>query len=139
MQSLEKTALDHSMEETGSMGLAKCRLTVDLEGFPALEASNRLLGGPRIERIDLTSDPKEEGSEQNIIELNAQELTDHPRTRSISYLPVLGREKVIVKGWSHIIAYSAEIAIDCEANRHTLRRKSALREVGAKRRWDFCS
>ena len=34
-------------------------------------------------------------------------------------------------------AYSAEIATDSEANRHALRRKSAVREVGAKRRWDF--
>jgi hypothetical protein len=34
-------------------------------------------------------------------------------------------------------AYSAEIATDSGANRHALRRKSAVREVGAKRRWDF--
>ena len=34
-------------------------------------------------------------------------------------------------------AYSAEIATDSEANRHAFRRKSAVREVGAKRRWDF--
>jgi hypothetical protein len=34
-------------------------------------------------------------------------------------------------------AHSAEIAIDSEANRHPYRRKSAVREVGAKRRWEF--
>jgi septal ring factor EnvC (AmiA/AmiB activator) len=34
-------------------------------------------------------------------------------------------------------AYSAEIATDSEANRHAFRRKSAVREVGAERRWDF--
>jgi hypothetical protein len=34
-------------------------------------------------------------------------------------------------------AYSDEIATDSEANRRAFRRKSAVREVGAKRRWDF--
>jgi hypothetical protein len=34
-------------------------------------------------------------------------------------------------------AYSGEIAIDCEAKRHAFRSKSAVREVGAKRRWEF--
>jgi len=38
-----------------------------------------------------------------------------------------------------LIAYSAEIATDSEAKRHSLRRKSAVREVGAKRRWEFYS
>ena len=36
-----------------------------------------------------------------------------------------------------LLAYSAEIATDSEANRHALRRKSAVREVGAERLWDF--
>ncbi len=34
-------------------------------------------------------------------------------------------------------AYSGEIGMDSEANRQSNRRKSAIREVGAKRRWDF--
>ena len=38
-----------------------------------------------------------------------------------------------------LAAYSAEIATDSEAKRHSLRRKSAVREVGAKRRWEFYS
>jgi len=40
-------------------------------------------------------------------------------------------------GLRGLCAYSAEIATDSGANRHALRRKSAVREVGAKRRWDF--
>ena len=35
------------------------------------------------------------------------------------------------------LAYSAEIGSDTEANRHLIRGKTAVREVGAKRRWDF--
>jgi hypothetical protein len=35
------------------------------------------------------------------------------------------------------IAYSDEIATESDAKRHAFRRKSAVREVGAKRRWDF--
>jgi 2-polyprenyl-6-methoxyphenol hydroxylase-like FAD-dependent oxidoreductase len=34
-------------------------------------------------------------------------------------------------------AYSDEIATESDAKRHAFRRKSAVREVGAKRRWDF--
>jgi hypothetical protein len=33
--------------------------------------------------------------------------------------------------------YSDEIATDSEAKWHAFRRKSAVREVGAKRRWDI--
>jgi hypothetical protein len=33
--------------------------------------------------------------------------------------------------------YSDEIATDCDAKRHAFRRKSAVRGVGAKRRWNF--
>jgi hypothetical protein len=47
--------------------------------------------------------------------------------------------RALVEGGEHPSAYSAEIATDSEANRHSLRRKSAVREVGAKRRWEFCS
>jgi hypothetical protein len=35
------------------------------------------------------------------------------------------------------IGYSDEIATDCDAKRHAFRRKSAVRGVGAKRRWNF--
>jgi hypothetical protein len=38
---------------------------------------------------------------------------------------------------AQVVAYSDEIATDSEANRRAFRRKSAVREVGAKRRWDF--
>jgi len=33
--------------------------------------------------------------------------------------------------------YSDEIGIDSEAKWHLIRRKAAVREVGAKRRWEF--
>jgi len=38
---------------------------------------------------------------------------------------------------AELLAYSDEIATDSEANRHACRSKSAVREVGAKRRWEF--
>ena len=43
----------------------------------------------------------------------------------------------VIQTLSRLSAYSDEIATDCEANRHALRRKSAVRDVGAKRRWEF--
>jgi hypothetical protein len=41
--------------------------------------------------------------------------------------------------WADVLvtAYSDEIATESDAKRHAFRRKSAVREVGAKRRWDF--
>jgi hypothetical protein len=45
--------------------------------------------------------------------------------------------KVLICPDSRLIAYSDEIATESDAKRHAFRRKSAVREVGAKRRWDF--
>jgi hypothetical protein len=103
MQSLNRDTLDHSTDEARAMGTAK--VIVALEGHPALEVSNRLLGRPSIERINLTSDPQEELSEEVFMEIIAGRLReDTGNETSLPYLPILGREKAIVKGWSHIIA-----------------------------------
>jgi hypothetical protein len=51
---------------------------------------------------------------------------DYRKTKSLTLSPIR-----LVNG------YSDEIATDCDAKRHAFRRKSAVRGVGAKRRWNF--
>jgi len=104
MQSHKKPEIDHGKVEAEC--LANCKLTLALEGPHAREASNRIFGGPRIERIDdLTPDPKKETSKEEFREINAGKLRESiGNETSLNYLPVLGRERVIVKGWGHIIA-----------------------------------
>jgi DNA repair protein RadA/Sms len=105
LQGEQKPASDQSKTETEStMIVANNKVALALEGLPALEVSNRLFGGPRIAHVELDSDPRDQASEKDIVELNAEEVINRHKTRSISYLPVLGREKIIVKGWSHLIA-----------------------------------
>src|SRR5262249_700305 len=103
MHSDQKPKIDHSKAKAES---TTSKLTLAFEGPPALEASNRLFGGPRIEHIDnLSSDPKKRFTEEEFREINAEKLRENGATEmSPPYLPVLGRERVIVKGWSHIIA-----------------------------------
>ena len=99
MQGDQKREIDHSKAEAES---TTSKLTLVSKGLILLEASNRIFGGPIIERIEIDSD--NEATEKEIVEVNAEELINRHKTRSISYLPVLGREKIIAKGWSHLIA-----------------------------------
>src|SRR5215831_2418282 len=103
MRSDQKPKIDHSKAKAES---TTSKLTLALEGPSALEASNRLFGGSRIEHIDnLSSDPKKGLTEEEFREINAEKLRENGVSEmSPPYLPVLGRERVIVKGWSHIIA-----------------------------------
>src|SRR5215468_8304255 len=104
MRSDQKPAIDQSKTEAEpTMIVANNKVALALEGLPALEVSNRLFGGPRIAHVELDSDPRDQASEKEIVELNAEEVINRHKTRLISYLLVLGREKIIVKGWSHLI------------------------------------
>ena len=101
LQGDQRPKMDHIKAETES---TTSKLTLVLEGPHSREASNRIFGGPRIAHVELDSDPRDQASEKEIVELNAEEVINRHKTRLISYLLVLGREKIIVKGWSHLIA-----------------------------------
>jgi len=59
----------------------------------------------------------------------------HPSYMTVSFNAV--HKTVLWAGPISPGAYSGEIGSESEANRQWFRRKSALREVGAKRRWEF--
>lgn len=89
------------------MAEANCTLTVTVNEAPALHHTLKTDGGLNPPAHNLTSDAKKDLSEEKLIEINAAVLTD-PSNNSvedqINFLPVLGYQGLIAKGWSHILA-----------------------------------
>ena len=52
-------------------------------------------------------------------------------------VPLIAPNNDVIKGSRELHEYSDEIGTDSEAKWHLFRRKTAVRGVGAKRRWEF--
>src|SRR5215813_13954363 len=83
LQGDQKPKMDHIKAETEP---TTSKLTLVLEGLHSREASNRIFGGSRIAHVELDSGPKDQASEKEIVEVNAEEVINRYKTRSISYL-----------------------------------------------------
>jgi len=89
------------------MNESRCTLTFKLEGAAAVDEAKKMITGSSLTGRNLTSDTIGHSSEGNFIEVNAEELRDlnnEGLETQITYLPILGNQGLIAKGWSHILA-----------------------------------